>query len=37
MPFEATWMYLEIIIFGELTQRNMISLMWKLKKKDTKK
>ena len=31
MPFEATWMDLEIIILSELTQRNMMSLMWKLK------
>ena len=32
MPFQATWMDLEIIILSDLTQRNMISLMWKLKK-----
>ena len=33
MPFAATWMYLEIIILGEVSQRKTnITYIWNLKK-----
>ena len=40
MPFAATWMDLEIIIWSEVSQTekdiyHMTSLMWNLKKNDT--
>ena len=40
MPFEATWMDLEIIILSEVSQTKTniwydITYMWNLKKKDT--